>query len=406
VATVRKGTKSSAQDNFIGPNNVTGVTSTNVGSGRAFNDGRIDVSWTNPSAGNTPTGYKIYCDVYGTPTLKATIAHPTNTAQLTGLSSNTSYTVTVKAYDSYAEASGASASAVTVTTVPATPGAPSVSAAGGSATDNVSWSAPADGGSAITSYDWQSNDGKSGNTGSTSVSVGQEAGSQQAYRVRANNANGNSNYSSYSNTITSFSFAPFGFTPFGAFGFTPFGAFGFTPFGAFGFTPFGAFGFLNFGFSPSQCVHEDTLIKTPNGLVAAKDIKIGDSIYTLDLNEMNSEDPLSLNSASLTSTGLIQSEVQNIEASQKDALVWFNGDESAKFSQEQPMFVKRDGQYGILSSGLIDVNDILIKVSESGEISETAVTEVNTQEGSFNVYSFATGPKSWYIAGDYLVHIK
>jgi len=41
VATVRKGTKSSAQDNFIGPNNVSGVSSTNVGSGRAYNDGRL-----------------------------------------------------------------------------------------------------------------------------------------------------------------------------------------------------------------------------------------------------------------------------------------------------------------------------------------------------------------------------
>jgi hypothetical protein len=403
----RKGVKSSAQDNFIGPNNVTGVTSTNVGSGRAFNNGRIDVSWTNPTTGNTPTGYKVYDGS----TLVATISHPTNTATITGLSSDTAYTYTVKAYDSYGEASGESASAVTATTVPATPSAPTATAQGSAATDDVSWSAPASGGSAITSYDWESNDGKSGNTASTSVSVGQEAGTSQSYRVRAKNANGDSEWSSYSSQITSFSFTPFGFTPFGAFGFTPFGAFGFTPFGAFGFvsfgfTPFGAFGFLNFGFSPSQCVHEDTLIKTPNGLIAAKDIKVGDTVYTLGLDEVDSENPFTLNSSSLTSTGIIEAEIQNIEASQKDVVVWFNGDDSAKFSQEQPMFVKRDGQYQILTSGLVDVNDYLIKIGSEGEILETLVTSVDSQEGEFNVYSFATGPKSWYIAGDYLVHIK
>jgi hypothetical protein len=403
----RKGVKSSAQDNFIGPNNVTGVTSTNVGSGRAFNNGRIDVSWTNPTTGNTPTGYKVYDGS----TLVATISHPTNTATITGLSSNTAYTYTVKAYDSYGEASGESASAVTATTVPETPSAPTATAQGSAATDDVSWSAPASGGSAITSYDWESNDGKSGNTASTSVSVGQEAGTSQSYRVRAKNANGDSEWSSYSSQITSFSFTPFGFTPFGAFSFTPFSAFGFTPFGAFGFvsfgfTPFGAFGFLNFGFSPSQCVHEDTLIKTPNGLIAAKDIKVGDLIHTIDINEIDLENSLSLNSISLTSSGLIESEVQNIEASQKDTIVWFNNDDTTKFSQEQPIFIKRDGQYGIISSGLIDINDTLIKVSDSGEIVETLITDIKTQQGNYNVYSFSTGLKPWYIAGGVLVHTK
>jgi hypothetical protein len=402
----KRGIKSSAQDNFLEPLAPVINSATDVGTGRAYGNGAITVSFTLPANSPAATSYtaSAYCSVHNATHTASGASSPLT---IQGFGSGVVTTVTVTATNSYGTSVASAASnSVTVTTIPQTPSAPSVSAAGGSATDNVSWSAPNNGGKSITLYSWESNDGKSGTTSSTSVAVGQEAGSQQAYRVKATNGNGTTDWSSYSSTVTSFSFAPFGFTPFGAFGFTPFGAFGFTPFGAFGFTPFGAFGFLNFGFSPSQCVHEDTLIKTPNGLVAAKDIKIGDSIYTLDLNEINSEDPLSLNSASLTSTGLIQSEVQNIEASQKDTLVWFNSDESAKFSQEQPMFVKRDGQYGILSSGLVDVGDILIKVSESGEISETVVTEIGTQEGNFNVYSFATGPKSWYIAGDYLVHIK
>ena len=211
-------------------------------------------------------------------------------------------------------------------------------------------------------------------------------------------------------TYKTFNFTPFGFTPFGAFSFTPFSAFSFTPvafsFVTFSFTPFGAFGFLNFGFSPSQCVHEDTLIKTPNGLIAAKDIKVGDLIYTVDINEIDLENSLSLNSISLTSSGLTESEVQNIEASQKDTVVWFNNDDTTKFSQEQPIFIKRDNQYGIISSGLIDINDTLIKISDSGEIVETLITDIKTQQGNYNVYSFSTGLKPWYIAGGVLVHTK
>jgi len=240
MANLKKGIKSSSQDNFIGPNNVTSVTASDVGTGRAFGNGAINLSWTNPSTGNTPTGYRVYDGA----TLQTTIAHPTNTAQITGLSGGTSYTFTVKSYDSYKEASGTSAPATTATTVPATPSAPSASTVNGAAQDSVSWSAPSNGGKNITNYYWTSSDGKSGNTANTSVTVNQEAGTAQTYNVRADNANGSSNTSANSGSVTTFTFTPFGFVPFS---FTPFGAFGFTPFG---FTPFGAFGFTPFGFTP------------------------------------------------------------------------------------------------------------------------------------------------------------
>ena len=81
MATIKKGTKSSAQDNFIGPNPATNLTATDIGSGRAYNDGRIDLSWTNPTTGNTPVGYKI---LRGGSQI-ATVSHPTNTYSNTGL---------------------------------------------------------------------------------------------------------------------------------------------------------------------------------------------------------------------------------------------------------------------------------------------------------------------------------
>ena len=387
----KSGRKSQASNDFLEPYAPISVSATNVGSGRAYNNGRADVTFSLPANSPAATSYTVTSSPGS-----FTGTGSSSPISVTGLQSDTAYTFTVVATNASGNSPASSASSsITATTVPATPGAPSASSPNANQ-DVVSWSAPATGGSAITSYTWTSSDSKTGTQAGTSVTVSQEAGTAQTYNVYATNANGNSSTSAASASVTTtFSFTPFGFAPFG-----------FTPFGAFGFTPFGAFGFFQFGFAPSQCVHEDTLIKTPNGLIPAKYISVGDTIYTLDISEINSEDSLSFNSDSLISTGLIETEIQNIDPSQKDTIVWFNGDDSAKFSQEQPMFVKRDGQYGILPSGLVDTNDILIKVSTEGEIVETPVTEVNTQEGTFNVYSFSTGPKPWYIAGDYLVHIK
>ena len=412
MATVRKGTKSSAQDNFIGPNNVSGVSSTNVGSGRAYNDGRIDVSWTNPSTGNTPTGYKVYDGS----TLKATIAHPTSTAEITGLASNTSYTFTVKAYDSYGEASGVSASAVTATTVPATPSAPSASAQGSAATDDVSWSAPADGGSAITNYHWESDDGKSGDTGtSTSVSVGQEAGSAQSYRVYATNANGNSSYSSYSSQVTSFSFTPFGFTPFGAFGFTPFGftPFGFTPFGftPFGFTPFGAFGFTPWG---GACLEGDSFVRTATGWVQAKEIQVGDSFLTLDIPEFPLSGPTGEGDANwreiatetITPQGLVSATVTAAEPREVKEVVWFNGETETRFSVDHPMCLKGSPYYVFKEAGGVQIGEILIKVDENGNLIEVPVTQIDSDDTVHTVYKFSCEPQDWFVAGGYLTHNK
>jgi len=210
----RIGRKSSAQDNFIGPNPVTNLTATNVPSGRAFNDGRIDLSWTNPTTGNTPTVYRIFRDGSSL----TTVNHPTNTYSDTGRASNTSYSYYVRAEDSFNNAENSNTASATATTVPATPGAPSATA--GVNQDTVSWSAPANGGSAITGYIWAATDGKTnaaggtpggGPTTSTSVTVSQEANTAQTYTVYAINANGNSGVSAASNSVTTL--APSFFTP-------------------------------------------------------------------------------------------------------------------------------------------------------------------------------------------------
>lgn len=203
-----------------------------------------------------------------------------------------------------------------------------------------------------------------------------------------------------------FSFAPFGFAPEPpppVFSFTPFGAFSFV---TFSFTPFGAFGFLQFGFSPSQCIEENTLVKTPNGDIPVKDLKMGDSIYSINIDEVNTNNSISLNSSTLTATSLVEVEIDDVSVSQKDTVVCFNEDYSSKYSQEQPFFIKRDGSYGVISAGLINEGDYLIKINEDGSAEESLINNIEIFNGNFNVYSLSLSSQAWYIAGGCLVHTK
>jgi hypothetical protein len=227
-------------------------TPTNTPSGRPFNNGLVSVAFTaGATGGKAITGYTALSSGAQTAT------GASSPISVTGLLSATGYTFQVKATNANGDSSYSTASSsVTVTTIPATPGAPTVTTAavGGSAAqgaantanDTVSWSAPANGGSAITNYFWSSTDGKSGNTTSTSVVVAQESNTAQTYTIRADNANGSA--TSGGTAITS----AFSFTPFSVFSFSPFGVFSFSPFGVFSFSPFGfsPFGFSPFGFSP------------------------------------------------------------------------------------------------------------------------------------------------------------
>ena len=91
-------------------------------------------------------------------------------------------------------------------TAPAAPTAPTVAAVSGSSTRlAVSWSAPADNGSAITSYDLQYRQGTSGaftdgpqNVNGTSATLtGLAANSPYQVQVRATNAEGDSDWSAF-----------------------------------------------------------------------------------------------------------------------------------------------------------------------------------------------------------------
>ena len=216
-----------------------------------------------------------------------------------------------------------------------------------------------------------------------------------------------------------FSFTPFGFSPFGAFGFTPFGftPFGFTPFGftPFGFTPVFSFTPITvFSFSPPSCIDEDTLISTPSGLVAAKNLQVGDEVYTVSLQEVPESDItgqydfdyVGFMSETLTSVEKTMTSIVSIQASPRNVVICFNNEQDKLFSTSQPIFIKANDFYQVVPVGAVEVGNYLIQVNEDGTFIETLVESVDEVLKDTTVYQFNCEPADWFIAGNYLVHNK
>ena len=153
----RKGIKSSAQDNFLQPDPVTSLSASNVGTGRDYGNGAVDLSWSLPATSPAATSYTITT----TPATTTVVTGNANTTyQFTGLSGGTSYTFTVVGTNAAGTANPTTSSSVAVTTKPGTPSGASASALSAN-TNRIEWSAPANGGSTITSYTITGSDGSS-----------------------------------------------------------------------------------------------------------------------------------------------------------------------------------------------------------------------------------------------------
>lgn len=431
----KAGRNSQKANDFLKPYAPTIGTATDVGTNRAYNNGAVQVTFTadprNPATSFTASGY---CSVHNT---THSVTGASSPLTITGFGSGAVTTITVTATNSYGTSDASSASnSVTVTTVPATPAAPGVSSPSGTSYDSVTWSAPANGGKAITNYYVYSSDGKANNTASTSINVNQEAGTAQTYTVRADNANGSSVTSDASATVTTFSFVPFsvfGFSPFNVFGFSPFNVFGFSPFGVFGFSPtppfgvfgfsptppFGVFGFSPtppsfsvFGFSPSPgCIDQDTPIATvgPNGSVVlkpAKSILAGDEVFAATWDELVDESfgtPFDDPSATFTNASRVVTTISSVRASMRSTTVHYNNNLSKRFSLEEQILVKRDTHYQFVVSGQIVVGDKLIEMSGNTfvEVPVTAVDLINEERV---VYTFDCEPTDTIVAGNIVCH--
>jgi chitodextrinase len=148
-------------------------------------NGQNVITWTAPANnGSTITKYELK---RGDTVLKSDITGTTYTD--TGLSNGTSYSYTVRAYNTAGWGSFSSAGSGTPRTVPSAPGAPKVTA--GDKQVTISWTAPAANGATIDSYEVFQDGVSIGSTATTSMNkTGLANGTEYTYTVKAHNAVG------------------------------------------------------------------------------------------------------------------------------------------------------------------------------------------------------------------------
>ena len=186
------------------PNQVTGLTATDFGTSRAYNNGRIDLSWTAPANnGATISGYFIERSTDGSSysTLVADTASGTTTYSDTSLTSSQIYYYKVSAINTVGTGDASTAANATATTVPQ---APTIgTATSGDALATVTYTAGATGGKTISTFTATSSPGSLTGTGSSPITVsGLSNGTAYTFTVTATNANGTSAASAASNSVT------------------------------------------------------------------------------------------------------------------------------------------------------------------------------------------------------------
>ncbi len=185
----------------------TGVTA-------AAGNAQATVSWTAPANGGSAiTSYTVTPFIGTTAQTPTTVtgSPPATTATVTGLTNGTAYTFVATATNAVGTGPASAASSAVTPTGPTVPAAPTgVTAVAGNAQATVSWTAPANGGSAITSYTVTPFIGTTAQTPTTvsgsppaiSVTVtGLLNGSTHTFTVTATNAIGTGPVSAPSNAV-------------------------------------------------------------------------------------------------------------------------------------------------------------------------------------------------------------
>lgn len=185
---------------FLQPNPPTGVTATDVGTGRAFNNGAASVAFTPAASGAPATSYTVTSSPGG-----YTATGSSSPITVTGLQSNTAYTFTVTGTNSAGTGQASSASSsITATTVPQAPTIGAATTTGGT-TATVAYTAGATGGKAVSAYTATSSPSSITGTGASPITVsGLTQNTAYTFTVTATNANGTSLASSASSSITTF----------------------------------------------------------------------------------------------------------------------------------------------------------------------------------------------------------
>lgn len=187
------------------PSQVTGLTATNVGSGRAFNNGRIDLAWSAPATNGAPiTGYLIEQSTNSGSTWSTLVANTGTTSvsySHTGLTSAQRYDYRVSAINAVGTGTASTAANATATTVPQAPTIGTTTLSGNTA--SVAFTPGGTGGLSVTYTATSSPSSITGTNSASPVSVANLArGTAYTFTVTATNANGTSAASAASNSVT------------------------------------------------------------------------------------------------------------------------------------------------------------------------------------------------------------
>jgi hypothetical protein len=204
----------SAASNQVTPSNVTAPLAPTAVTATA-GAGSATISWTPPNNGGSPiTSYTVTPYVGSTAQTATTVtgSPPASSATITGLLSGTAYTFTVTATNAIGTGPASPPSNSVTPTAQTVPAAPAgVVATAGISNVTVSWTAPGNGGSAITSYTVTPYIGSTaqtpttvnGSPPATSVALsGLTNGTTYTFAVTATNAVGTSVASAASNLAT------------------------------------------------------------------------------------------------------------------------------------------------------------------------------------------------------------
>ncbi len=204
----------SAASNAVTPTAPTAPAAP-TGVAAVAGDRTATVSWTAPgNGGSAITSYTVTPFIGATAQTPVVVngTPPATTTTVTGLTNGTAYTFTVTATNTIGTGPPSAASSPVTPTGPTTPAAPTgVTAVAGNATATVSWTAPGNGGSAITSYTVTPFIGATAQTpvvvngtppATTTTVTGLTNGTAYTFTVTATNAIGTGPPSAASNAVT------------------------------------------------------------------------------------------------------------------------------------------------------------------------------------------------------------
>ena len=421
------------------PQAPTITFASDVGTNVAWGNAQANIGFTANGTG----GYPIFSYVAEDSTNTFSSASTTSPINVSGMQGGILYSFTVTATNLNGTSIPSSADTVTPTTVPQ---APTLTATAGVNQDTVSWSAPDNGGVAITNYHIMGSDGTYGDAGtSTSITIGDSAGNTLYYTGYATNSNGNSITSSPSNSVTtqapffppSFFSPPF-FPPFfpptffnppffppnffsppffpPAF-FSPpfFPPTFFSPPSFFSppffppsfFHPPSFFSPPSFFHPPTFCIEQDTYVLTKDGYKQAKDIVVGDILITKTFDTLpigDYETVAAWSAAQLNSSTTLESEVTEIIITPQSSSIIINGDNSKRFSLAEDILVVRANEYRFVSANELTSDDQLVTYDEDHNLVLTEIESTGIIEENTMVYDFVRSPFGLIIADSVVVY--